>query len=214
MIVHKDKKMSTDFKILKTMVNESATGMSNRVDLMGMREIGNRVWTACNLDTDRFRNGDIIYDAMTNDEWSIAGINKQPACCYYKNSYTNGKKHGVLYNWYAVTDPRGLAPEGFHIPSHKEFSSLMYDVHDNVISLRANEAGEYEDANASGFTALLSGRRFEDGIFDSLGEHTFFWSGTEFEDDIYAYMFSIYENKMNIYPKHKSNGFSIRLVKD
>lgn len=47
------------------------------------------------------------------EEWNQATKDKQPAFCYYVNNYENGLKYGKLYNWYAVTDPRGIAPEGF-----------------------------------------------------------------------------------------------------
>jgi uncharacterized protein (TIGR02145 family) len=60
----------------------------------------------------------------TNEEWMKAGENKQPAWCYYDNDPKNGKKYGKLYNWYAVSDPRGLAPEGWHIPSRQEIDSF------------------------------------------------------------------------------------------
>ena len=77
-----------------------------------------------NLDVDRFRNGDPIPHAQTEEEWLYAGENGQPAWCYYDNDPKNGKKYGKLYNWYAVNDYRGLAPKGYHIPSDEEWSVL------------------------------------------------------------------------------------------
>ena len=35
-----------------------------------------------------------------------------------------GAVYGKIYNWYAVHDPRGLAPKGFHIPSNEEWTVL------------------------------------------------------------------------------------------
>lgn len=35
-----------------------------------------------------------------------------------------GTIYGKLYNWYAINDPRGLAPAGWHIPSIDEFHNL------------------------------------------------------------------------------------------
>ena len=83
--------------------------------------IGTQVWMTKNLDVAAFRNGDLIPEAKTDDEWNKAGANKQPAWCYYNNDPANGVKYGKLYNWYAVNDPRGLAPEGYHIPSDKDW---------------------------------------------------------------------------------------------
>ena len=87
--------------------------------------IGTQVWTTKNLDAATFRNGDPIPQAKTDDEWWKAGVNKQPAWCYYDNDPANGAKYGKLYNWYAVNDSRGLAPVGYHIPSDAEWTILV-----------------------------------------------------------------------------------------
>ena len=87
--------------------------------------IGKQVWMTKNLDVGTFRNGYPIPEAKTNEEWVNAGLNKQPAWCYYQNDPTNGEKYGKLYNWYAVNDSRGLTPEGWHIPSENEWEILF-----------------------------------------------------------------------------------------
>jgi hypothetical protein len=86
--------------------------------------IGTQVWMTKNLDVAKFRNGDPIPEAKTNEEWVKAGVNKQPAWCNYDNNPANGSKYGKLYNWYAVNDPRGLAPEGYHVPTDAEWTKL------------------------------------------------------------------------------------------
>ncbi len=86
--------------------------------------IGNQTWTTKNLDVATFRNGDLIPEAKTDEEWKAAGENKQPAWCYYDNKAANGTKYGKLYNWYAVVDYRGLAPAGWHVPTDEEWTVL------------------------------------------------------------------------------------------
>ena len=86
--------------------------------------IGTQTWTTKNLNVATFRNGDAIPRAKTDEEWSAAGENKQPAWCYYENKAANGTKYGKLYNWYAVVDTRGLAPAGYHIPTDEEWTVL------------------------------------------------------------------------------------------
>ena len=86
--------------------------------------IGTQVWMTKNLDVSTFRNGDPIPEVKTNEEWLKAGENNQPAWCYYDNNPANGVKYGKLYNWYAVNDPRGLAPVGYHIPTDAEWTIL------------------------------------------------------------------------------------------
>ena len=86
--------------------------------------IGTQTWTTLNLDVATFRNGDPITQAKTNEDWEAAGVNKQPAWCYYDNDPKNGTKYGKLYNWYVVVDTRGLAPAGWHVPTDEEWTVL------------------------------------------------------------------------------------------
>lgn len=86
--------------------------------------IGKQVWMARNLDVSTFRNGDPIPEAKTDTEWIKAAEEGRPAWCYYNNDPAKGAKYGKLYNWYAVSDPRGLAPQGWHVPSDTEWNVL------------------------------------------------------------------------------------------
>jgi uncharacterized protein (TIGR02145 family) len=86
--------------------------------------IGSQVWMTKNLEVSTFRNGDVIPQATSNAEWEAAGKNKQPAWCYYDSDAKNDVKYGKLYNWYAVNDPRGLAPAGYHVPTDAEWTTL------------------------------------------------------------------------------------------
>ena len=88
-------------------------------------KIGNQEWMSDNLNVDHFRNGDIIPEVKSKDDWKEAGKNGQPAWCYYENDPKNGEKYGKFYNWYAVNDPRGLAPEGWHVPSDGEWTEMI-----------------------------------------------------------------------------------------
>jgi uncharacterized protein (TIGR02145 family) len=72
----------------------------------------------------RFRNGELIPEAKTKNEWETASEEGRPAFCYYNNDPTTAKKYGVLYNWYAVNDPRGLAPEGWRVPSYSDIDKI------------------------------------------------------------------------------------------
>jgi uncharacterized protein (TIGR02145 family) len=87
-------------------------------------KIGDQTWMAENLIVIKFRNGDLIPEARSIKEWVNAGENKEPAFCYVNNDPNTVSQYGVLYNWYAVNDPRGLAPEGWYIPSHIEAEKL------------------------------------------------------------------------------------------
>ncbi len=80
-------------------------------------KIGENTWMVKNLDVSRFRNGDSIPEAKTKLEWAAYGMSKKAAWSHYNNDIGEGANYGKLYNWYAVNDPRGLAPEGWHSDS-------------------------------------------------------------------------------------------------
>lgn len=176
--------------------------------------IGKQIWMKTNLDVDRFRNADLIPEAKTDEEWIIAGRSKKPVWCYYNNDPKNNSK---LYNWYAVNDPRGLAPEGWHIPTLAELKILGNAVCNEGSALKAIVQGERDVAgtNISGFSALLAGCRDRNGTFFNLSRIATFWSSTEY-DAMEAYYLYLYYDDSNItlYYYPKGNGFSVRCLKD
>jgi uncharacterized protein (TIGR02145 family) len=111
--------MKTQFILLLCVIIGTGTSTFSQTVTIGKQE-----WMTENLNVDKFRNGDPIPEAKTNGEWELASKNKQPAWCYYNNDPQYGAKYGKLYNWYAVTDPRGLAPVGYHVPSDAEWTKL------------------------------------------------------------------------------------------
>jgi uncharacterized protein (TIGR02145 family) len=109
---------------LKTNVLTISTNQVTKTGSFKSVKIGTQIWMAENLNVLTFRNGDSIPEAKTNEEWVKAGNESKPAWCYYANDAKNGAKYGKLYNWYAVIDPRGLAPSGWHIPNDDEWTTL------------------------------------------------------------------------------------------
>jgi hypothetical protein len=94
-----------------------------------------------NLNVSTFRNGDPIPEAKTDEEWKKAGKEGKPAWCYYENDPKNGAKYGKLYNWYAVNDPRGLAPAGWHVPSDAEWTTLGDQLGDEASNKMKSTSG-------------------------------------------------------------------------
>lgn len=128
-------------------------------------KIGHQVWMKENLNVSKFSNGDIIFEAKNYKDWEKAAKEKMPACCYYNYDSTMGKIYGRLYNYYAVFDPRGLAPKGWHVSSAAEWDTLMsYLDGQELCGYQLKEEGDghwqtpNEKANnKSGFTALPGG---------------------------------------------------------
>ena len=86
--------------------------------------IGKQIWMKENLNVTFFRNGDPIPEAKSKEEWIAAGKQNKPAWCSYDNDAKNDVKYGKLYNWFAVSDPRGLAPQGWKIPEFEDLNTL------------------------------------------------------------------------------------------
>lgn len=136
--------------------------------------IGNQIWMSANLDVVTFRNGDLIPEAKSNEEWVNAAKAKQPAWCYYNNDPANGKKYGRMYNWYAVSDPRGLAPAGWHMPTLEEWIQFEKSVEGNVAKIL------FEcPFGTDGFCTKGGGYRFSNGNFSGLEEFIYLSGSTE-----------------------------------
>lgn len=145
--------------------------------------IGKQEWAIKNLNSIVFRNGDTIIQAKTNEEWENALKNKQPAWCYYENNQVNGSKYGKLYNWYAVIDPRGLAPVGYHIPSETEWKELAIFLGGESIAgkkMKSTSGWKFGNGtNSSGFLGTPGGLRGFEGSFEYLGAFVVYFSTTE-----------------------------------
>ncbi|MFP4293823.1 MAG: fibrobacter succinogenes major paralogous domain-containing protein [Cyclobacteriaceae bacterium] len=147
-------------------------------------QIGSQCWLSENLNEDKFRNGDIIFHAKTEQEWLDAAATGTPAWCYYKNEPNNGTLYGKLYNWYAVSDPRGLAPIGWRIPTDIEWTILtdflggQQDAADKMKST-TGWVNDLNGTNSSGFSALPGGFRGSNGNFGLIGLNGTWWSSTQ-----------------------------------
>ena len=190
--------------------------------------IGNQEWMTNNLDVDRFRNGDLIPHVESDEEWEEAGENGQPAWCYYDNDPEYGKKNGKLYNWYAVNDPRGLAPEGWHIPSDDEWTSLVEYLGGEGIAghkMKSFEGWEeWEDDygeikngngdNSSGFNGVPGGFRNSVGSFGSIRNDAFFLSATENDTTSAWNRYLDLSNGVYRFNANKAFGASVRCLRD
>lgn len=185
--------------------------------------IGTQTWMAENLRTTKYRNGDSIPEVSGNLAWKNLNTH---AYCNYENTTAldDIATHGRLYNWFAVTDSRNLAPAGWHVATDAEWTTLTtYLGNENVAGGKLKETGLLHwnnpntgASNGSGFTALPGGRReYTDGSFINLGTDGFWWTASAYNPDYSWYRYLHYD-VTNIYRAnfHKQYGFSVRCVKD
>ena len=181
-------------------------------------KIGDQTWITKNLDVDTYRNGDVIPEVEDDWEWEDCCSSKTGAWCYYENEY-NGT--GKLYNWYAVNDPRGLAPKGYHIPSKEEWSILIDNIGDDnypfsTATKMKSTAGWNNirnGSNSSGFAGLPGGRRFCSGTFYGGGEESNWWISTGSEGGSEAMNIRL-DNKNGYSWSDKGDGLSVRCLRD
>lgn len=204
----------------------SGTGEGTVTDVAGNQyqavKIGSQTWMAKNLDVSTFKNGDPIPEVKTDAEWEAAGSAKKPAWSYYDHGTANGKTYGGLYNWYAVNDPRGLCPKGWHVPTDDEWDTLVSFLGDSVAGNKMKEAGtaHWESpntgaTNASGFSVLPGGNRYLNGYSSTLGIYAYFWSAAESSSGS-AWSRNLNSNNSDVYRNnyYKAYGFSVRCVRD
>jgi len=173
-----------------------------------------------NLNVDRFLNGDEIPEARTAEEWKRAYDNKQPAWCYYENDPANGAIYGKLYNWYAVNDPRGLAPEGWHVATDGEWTMLSDGLGGpKVAGGKMKSTIGWTDngngTNVSRFSGGPGGYRLNSGTFLFRGSDGLWWSASSSatgEAWSRALFRSVDEVDRYNYPK--GGGFSVRCLRD
>jgi len=191
-------------------------------------KIGNQYWLKENLKVTHYRNGDIIPDITDNTEWSNLTTG---AYCDSSSVDT----YGLLYNWYAVTDSRNIAPEGWHVPTDEEWKELemtlgMSQSEADQSGWRGTDQGSQLAGDAdlwgdcalenntafgsSGFAALPGGSRSNSGGFQGMGNYTYFWASTEIGSNHWDRILHYAGARVYRWSPEKQEGFSVRLVRD
>jgi uncharacterized protein (TIGR02145 family) len=173
------------------------------------------------------------FDARPNENWSALIVG---AHCTYELTTNEDSiaKYGRLYNLYAATDDRNVAPQGWHVPTGADWITLQ-----NYVSEHLGTSVSYSKAladtskwtvssitgavgndlllnNSSGFSALPCGYRSSNGLFTGIGVNASWWStSAALYSGSYWYMglINIYEDALWSV-NNNLNGLSIRCVMD
>lgn len=202
---------------------------------------GNQVWTIENAEMITYRDGTPIPMVADGAAW---GSLTTGAWCYYDNDVTKAK----LYNWYAVAgihddDPntpnKEFAPEGWHVPSDAEWTTLEnyliangynYDgttSGNKIAKAMSSTSGWYNSNytgspgnnqslnNSSDFNAFPVGGRSTSNMFNNEGNVAIFWMITNSSpNETYARYLSNDGAPLYNYLNSKKYGFSVRFVRD
>ncbi len=184
-------------------------------------KIGQQCWMKENLRTTKYPDGTDI--PIGTDSSSTLGTRNVPG------SESNVADRGYLYNWAAVmngspsssTNPsnvQGICPDGWHVPSNKEFTQLIEyvrSIDDNVCSADPNSIAkalasslywsssstecsigkDLSANNATGFSAVPTGYWLK---YDSNGWYhtnlnysTNYWTSEDYLNPAWAYCLNI-----------------------
>jgi len=197
--------------------------------------IGSQVWLAENLKVTHYRNGDIIPVETDDNLWWT--MHEGKSCWYNDDSVTYHEAFGVLYNFWAVNDKRGIAPAGWHVASYTEWKALDEYLTDpgygfegtgddiakslaaawgwNPDPTAGNPGNDTATNNSSGFTAIAAGSRTQMGIYGDSGKRSIWWTSSEI--NAYGAFFYVIHNDWNRllpYYVNKNYGYYVRCVKD
>ena len=185
-------------------LNADAVASGSVTDINGNAyptvNIGSQTWMQKNLNVSKYKNGDVIPQVTDASQWAAQ---QSGAWCWYNNdSATYATTYGKLYNWYAVIDPRGLAPDGWHVPYNSEWINVSRTIENdpnyyidttcapcgescvNGAKLKEQGTSHWVSPNSNannltGFKALPAGLRtgtYLPGTFQNIGAQAWFWT--------------------------------------
>jgi uncharacterized protein (TIGR02145 family) len=205
---------------------------------MKTTQIGNLIWEIDSLGKLNFNNGDPIPMAMNLEEVLYYNEQNEPCCCYYDFNPDN-KKYGLLYNWFAVIDERGITHGDFRIPTSEDVENSMNiikeidlnngneDLEETAISRNTLFTRTGMSPQPNGYLPIEDG---ENSIFQDLDCIAWYWTCNYMVDSSMACCFNFlgYDDGMfepledseiinfnyDFLTEHFGSMLSVRLVKD
>jgi len=187
-------------------------------------QIGSQCWMQENLKVEHFRNGDNIPTGLGSSAWSTT---TSAAFAVYDSVPANKGIYGLLYNWFTVSDTRGMCPTDWHVPKDGEWTQLTDFLGGTVIAGRKMKTTGTLDAgtglwqspnsgvNSSGFSGLPGGYRKVFGNYNWLGKKGYWWSASQFSPTLAWRREIDHDNTfVNRNYSDKERGYSVRCVQD
>jgi len=198
--------------------------------------IGSQCWMVENLKTTTYKNGIVIPNVINGGTWTNLTTG---AYVWYDNDISYKSSYGALYNWYAVMDPNGLCPEGWHVPDNDDWDTLTNYI-GGTASPFGNKLKACRQVNSPlglgcitsdhprwaehmthygtddyGFSAFPGGTRLYGGSYATMGYIGGYWSSTA-STSTYGWLrgFEYNNGFVDVFAFYKQNGYSVRCVKD
>jgi uncharacterized protein (TIGR02145 family)/uncharacterized repeat protein (TIGR02543 family) len=166
--------------------------------------IGSQEWMGENLRTTRYRNGESLHSNLSH---TFRQESEEGIWLWYDYNQSHELPYGKLYNWYAVSDPRGLCPAGWRVPtdydwqqladfidpdakgntnrignklkSRRQVNSPLGSPWDTQQHPRWNSHRSRFGTDNFGFAALPAGGATMGEAFVHMGQQAYFWSRSE-----------------------------------
>ena len=202
-------------------------------------QIGEQCWFAENLRNTAYSNGDELPTNLDSEEWHSSNYG---AYTIYQGDISNVEQFGLLYNFHAGVDDRGLCPSGWHVPSDEDFK--VAEVSLGMTEADANASGwrgsqgmlmkssdadvpSWDGSNSSGFSALPGGSTSYAGtsmpedpaLVHPMYTQGAYWTSTFNGGDNAMYR-GFYSDTNGVYRSGTANGYSydsgmsVRCVQD
>jgi len=192
--------------------------------------VGGECWLGANLRVRNYANGDAIPGGLSDAEWVAATAGAQAVS---GGDPERLEAYGRLYNWFAVNDPRGLCPAGWHVPSNVEWMDFEVALgmdpvgvfttgwrgEDEGTQLKADPTDwvPWNGTDVHGFSAVPGGYRSYTGGGTSLeaGTRGFYWtSSASITGRAWSRGFSTQQPGISRDYSYHQLGFSVRCIKD
>ena len=215
MVDPRDKKVYKVVKIDVPDTNYSQVWMAenlNYADSVKTPSLKGQNWCYNNDEKNCNVGGRYYTWAAAIDSVALANDPKEPLDCGYGK--TCGLNHSV----------QGICPDGWHLPTLREWSLLCEAIGDYSTCgkpLKALSGWDYagtpnnNGTDKYGFASLPTGRRLSATSWEKVGSDVFYWSATEYsaDDGRYFNINNIYTQTYT-YQNSKSYGQSVRCVKN
>lgn len=178
-------------------------------------QIGNQIWLQENMRNIHYSDGTSI-----------------PGVAAYNNNEANAAVFGRLYNWNAMmknsTTPgaKGIAPDGYHIPTDAEWSELENYLGGVVVAggkMKTTGTSLWNSpntgaTNSSGFSILPAGEYdayYSPNKYQSLNEYAVYWTSTQINVNTARERYLAYNSAASsYYDWYKVMKYSVRCIKD